>query len=84
MSIILSDNHRTLCNIIYSRDSFTANEVLREYRIARKSEIVDISTNVTTHLNILVEFGAIRKSGNRYIVRSKKTRAKRFIRQYVT
>lgn len=76
MSTILSENHRTLCNIIYSRDSFTANEVLREYRKARKSDIVDISTNVKSYLDILVEFGAIRKSGNKYIVRSKKTRAK--------
>jgi hypothetical protein len=70
MNTRIIENQKALAKIIYSRDSFTAHEVAVEYKKARHSNVVDFSTTVAAHLDILVEFGAIRQSGARYIVRS--------------
>jgi hypothetical protein len=71
MSTNITENQKALAEIIYSRDSFTAREVVAEYKRVRHSNIVDLTTTVAAYLDILVEFGAIRQSEGRYIVRSK-------------
>lgn len=70
MSAIITENQKALAEIIYSRDSFTAREVVAAYKKIRRSNIVDLSTTVDAYLDLLVEFGAIRQSEGRYIVRS--------------
>jgi len=71
MNTSVIENQKALAKIIYSRDSFTSREVVAAYRKVRHSNVVDFSTTVAGYLNLLVEFGAIRQSGGRYIVRSK-------------
>ena len=66
----ITENQKALAGIIYSRDSFTEREVVAAYRKARHSNLVDYYTTVSAYLDVLVEFGAIRVSGKRYIVRT--------------
>ncbi len=70
MNTRIIENQKALAKIIYSRDSFTAREVVVAYKRARHSNVVDFSTTVNAYLDLLVEFGAIRQSGERYIVRA--------------
>ena len=71
MNTNITENQRALAEIIYSRDNFTEREVVAAYKRVRHSNIVDLSATVSDYLDILVEFGAIRQSEGRYIVRSK-------------
>ncbi len=71
MNARIIENQKALAKIIYSRNSFTAREVTIAYKKIRHSNVVDFSTTVGAYLDILVEFGAIRQSGQRYIVRAR-------------
>lgn len=67
----IRENQKALAKIVYSRDSFYSREVVSAYKKIRKSNLVDLSSTVERYLDLLFEFGAIRKSGSRFIVRQK-------------
>ena len=71
MSAKISENERAFARIIYSRDSFIEREVIRAYKKERGTVMIDFSSTVSKRLDFLVEAGAIRLWGRRYIVRAK-------------
>lgn len=62
---------KILADIIYSMNSFKASTVIRRFRARTGSTLMGLFESVQDRLNTLVEFGAIREIGDRYIVRSR-------------
>ena len=68
-TLTLEDRTRILASIIYSMDSFKASTVIRRFRSRTGSAIISFSETVQNRLDSLVEHGAIREIGDRYVVR---------------
>lgn len=64
----LEDNRRMLAEIIYGRITFTAKEVVEEYRKKKGSTLVDGVLGVTGYITHLRDLGVLQLKSGRYIV----------------
>lgn len=68
MSKTIDNNRRFLARLVYSKQSFTVEEILREYKANRGNAIIDGFESIRGYLRGLEEYGALRSEGGRYVV----------------
>lgn len=64
----IEDNRRLVSNLIYTRRTFTAEEIIQAYKAIRGNAIVDGFESIRGFIRGLEEMGALRQEGGKYVV----------------
>lgn len=64
----IDDNRKFLSQIIFRKNSFTAREIIDEYKASRGNAIIDGSESIRGFLRGLEENGSLRSYQGRYVV----------------
>lgn len=64
----VDDNRKILSKIVFSKQSFTADEIINEYRAKQGNVIIDGLESVRDFLKSLEENGALTSQRGRYVV----------------
>jgi len=64
----IEDNRRLLSKLVFSKRSFTAEEIIRDYKAERGNTIIDGFESVRSFLRGLEDSGSLRSESGKYVV----------------
>lgn len=64
----IDDNRKLLAHIVFNKSSFTASEIIQEYKAKKGHAIIDGLETVRGFLRGLEENGALKSQQGRYVV----------------